>query len=688
MNPGPVQLLTDNPFREPSNLQLEYPHFDLIEDKHFMPGFEAGMREQLEEIAAIASQPDAPTVENTLVPLEKSGRLLDRVASVFFGLVGAHTNDELQAIQAEIAPRLAAHSDEILLNRGLFDRVRGLHEQRDALGLDAETRRLVDETYKDFVRSGAELSYADKERVRAINSELAELRTRFDQNVLNEVNTLAVVVESEELLAGLTDAQVHAAAEAAKSRDLTGQYLIPLLNTTQQPMLSSLQNRGLRERILGISMSRGHSGGEFDNRDIVSRIARLRAEHAQLLGYSTYADYILADQTAGTVAAVNERLAALTPAAVANAQREAADLQALIDSQGGGFELAAWDWEFYAEQVRRQRYAFDDAELQPYLELNRVLIDGVFYAANQIYGLTFVERFDLPVYEESVRVFEVFDRDGSSLSLFIFDPYARSSKRGGAWARRYVSQSKLLGSGTVVANHINITQPPEGEPTLLNLTEVTTLFHEFGHALHSMFSDVTYPSFSGTNVPRDFVEYPSQVNEMWLIWPEVLRNYAVHFETGEPMPQDLLDRVLEAEKFNQGFATTEYLAASIIDQALHQLAPDDVPSADELMAFEARALEAAGAALDVVPPRYRLTYFSHIMGGYAAGYYAYIWSEVLDADTVEWFRENGGMRLANGQRFRDAVLSRGGAVDAMTLYRSFRGRDPDVAPLLERRGLN
>lgn len=683
-----TELQEADPFAAPSTLELEYPRFDLIEDSHYLPAFEAGMRQQLEEIEVIATRSAVPTVENTLVPLEESGQLLDRVASVFFGLVSAHTNDTINEIRAEIAPQLAAHSDQIMLNGLLFERIRSIHAARETLGLDAETLRLVEETYREFVRAGAQLAPTDKERLRSINTELAELRTQFDQNVLDEVNALAIVVDTREELAGLDDAQIDAAANAAESRGLVGKYVIPLLNTTQQPLMSALENRALRERMLRTSMSRGSNGSEFDNRELVSRIAQLRAEHARLLGFATHADYVLDDQMAATVAAVNERLASLTPPAVRNAQREAEDLQALIESQGGNFELAAWDWDFYAEKVRRERYAFDDAELKPYFELDRVLRDGAFYAANQIFGLTFIERFDLPVYEDSVRVFEVLDHDDSTLALFLFDPYARPSKRGGAWARAYVRQSRMLDTQTVVANHLNVTRPPEGEPTLLTFTEVTTLFHEFGHALHGMFSDVNYPSLSGTSVPRDFVEYPSQVNEMWSTWPEVLTNYARHFETDEPMPRDLLERVLEAENFNQGYATTEYLTASIIDQALHQLGPDEVPSADELMDFEAAALEAAGAQLDIVPSRYRFPYFSHVMGGYSAGYYSYVWSEVLDADTVKWFEENGGMQRENGQRLRDAVLSRGGSVDAMTLYRNFRGRDPDVQPLLERRGLN
>jgi len=685
---SPPSASNDNPLLAPSALDLGYPPFDRIEDRHYRPAFEAGMAEQLEEIEAIANLTDIPTFDNTLVAMERSGRTLNRASSVFFGMTGAHTNDTIEAIQAEMAPRLSAHNDRILLNSALFARIEALYEQRGTLGLGTEDVRLIEETHRDFVRAGARLSEPQKERLRTINTELAELAARFSQNVLGEVNALAVVVDSRDELAGLGDTQIKTAADAAASRGMPGRFLLPLLNTSQQPALSALENRALRERIFKTSVSRGHRGGEYDNRQIVSRTARLRAERAQLLGYANHAAYVLDTETAKTVTAVNERLASLTPPAVANAEREAADLQRMIDAEGGNFELAPWDWDFYAEKVRQERYAFDESQLSPYFELDNVLKNGVFYAAGQIYRLRFEERFDLPVYQEDVRVFEVFDADGSTLSLFIFDPYARPSKRGGAWMRAYVSQSHLLGNRAVVANHANITEPSDGEPALLTLTEVTTLFHEFGHALHGMFSDVTYPSFAGTSVPRDFVEYPSQVNEMWVTWPDVLKNYARHHETGEPMPSELLDKVLASQKFNQGYATTEYLAAALIDQALHQLEPADVPSAEELMAFEANALRTAGAGLTTVPPRYRLPYFSHIMGGYAAGYYSYIWSEVLDADTVEWFKANGGMTRANGQHFRDTLLSKGGSVDAMTLFRQFRGQEPDIAPLLERRGLN
>lgn len=687
---GAESMMADasaNPFYEPSDLYLRYPPFDRIRNEHYLPAFEKGMAEQLDEIAAITAQEVPPTFDNTIVPLERSGQLLDRVSTVFFSLNSAHSNDGMREIEAQIAPRLSAHRDTILLDDALFARVRTVYQQREAEDLSAESLRLVEETWRDFVRAGAQLNEAQKARLREINGELAELQTAFRQNVLNEVNALAIVVDSADQLAGLTDAQIDAAASEAASRGHDGKYVIALRNTTQQPVVAQLENRELRERITRTSMSRGHRGTEYDNTQELASVARLWAERAQLLGYDSHAAYVLDNQTAKTVEAVNERLGQLTPPAVANARAEAEALQAMIDAQGGDFQLAAWDWDYYADKVRAERYAFDASQLRPYFELDSVLKNGVFYAAGQVYGLRFEERDDLPVYHPTVRVFEVFEADGETLGLFIFDPYERASKRGGAWMNAYVSQSHMFGTKPVVANHLNITPPPQGEPTLLTFDEVTTAFHEFGHALHGLFSNVTYPSFSGTSVPRDFVEYPSQVNEMWATWPEVLRNYAVHYETGEPMPQQLLDRVLAAQKFNQGYATTEYLAASLIDQALHQLAPGEVPAADELMAFEARALAEAGADLDVVPPRYRYPYFSHIIGGYAAGYYSYIWSEVLDADTVEWFKENGGMTRENGDHFRETLLSRGGSEEAMTLFRTFRGRNPDTQPLLERRGL-
>ena len=514
------------------------------------------------------------------------------------------------------------------------------------------------------------------------------MQTKFTQNVLNEVNASAVLVDNRDDLTGLSDTKIEAAAEAAKAKDMEGKYLIALRNTSQQPPMASLKNRELRKRMMEASLRRGSNGGEFDNREILTRVAKLRAERTQLMGFENHAAYSLQNQTARTTTAVNEMLARLAPAAVANAKIEAADMQTIIDAEGGDFKLAAYDWDFYAEKVRQQRYDFDASQLRPYLEFDNVLIKGVFFAAEQVYGITFKERHDLPVYQEDVRVFEVFEADGSTLALFVMDPFARPSKRGGAWMNSYVTQSGLMETKPVVNNHLNITKPTDGGPTLMTFTEVTTMFHEFGHALHGMFSNVKYPTFSGTSVPRDFVEYPSQVNEMWSIWPSVLENYAVHYETGEAMPIELLDKVLATQKFNQGYATTEYLAASLLDQSWHQMTPDEVPNADGLLAFEAEALEKAGVALDTVPPRYRSTYFSHIIGGYSAGYYAYIWSEVLDADTVKWFENNGGMTRENGDHFRQTLLSHGGATDAMVLFRNFKGSDPDIQPLLERRGLD
>ena len=681
--------MTGNPFFTESALPYGLPPFDRIDDAHYRPAFERGMAEQIEEIEAIASRPDPPTFENTIVPLERSGRLLDRVASTFFSLASAHTNDAINEIRNEMAPRLAAHTDAILLNADLFARVRTLHERRESLALDAEARRLVERYHVDFVRAGARLSESGKERMQEINAELAALSSRFTQNVLDEVNASAVVVETAEELAGLSENEIASAAAAAAARGLENRYVLPLLNTSGQPALASLEDRGLRERITRASLARGSQGGEYDNREVITAMARLRAERAAMLGYPNHAAYVLERQTARTVEAVNERLASLAPPAVANARREAADLQAMADAEGAGLELAAWDWSYYTEKVRADRYAFDASQLRPYFEMDNVIDNGVFFAANRLYGLTFEPRPELPVYHPDVRVWEVFDAGGAPLGLFLGDFYARPSKRGGAWMNAYVSQSRLLGTAPVVANHLNVPKPPAGEPTLLTFDEVTTLFHEFGHALHGFFSDVEYPYFSGTSVPRDFVEYPSQVNEMWATWPEVLENYAVHHETDEPMPADLLEKVLATRRFNQGFATTEYLAASLLDQAWHQLTADEVPAAADVETFEAAALEAAGVALDAVPPRYRSTYFSHVWSsGYSAGYYSYIWSEVLDADSVEWFKENGGLLRANGDHFRRTLLSKGGSVDALTLFRDFRGADPDVRPLLARRGLD
>ncbi|GJM13058.1 MAG: dipeptidyl carboxypeptidase II [Pseudohongiella sp.] len=685
---GDIGATAINPFFEESPLYQNYPPFDRIENRHYLPAFERGMEEQLAELDEIANREDAPTFENTIIPLELSGQLLNRVATVFFSMAGAHTNEGIRELEQELAPRLAAHNDKILLNPALFERISSLMDRREELQLDAESQRLLEQYHVDYVRAGAALTELQQDQMRELNGEIAVLQTQYRQNILSEVNELAIVVDSREELTGMSEALITAAANEAESRDMPGRFVIPLLNTSGQPSLSSLQNRALRERIHTTSLSRGSRGGAFDNRQILSDVLRLRAERAQLLGYASHADFTLEDTTAGLVESVNQRLAELAPPAVANARSEAADLQQMIEDDGQDFTLQAWDWPFYTEKLRVARYQFDESELQPYFELDNVLQRGVFFAAEKLYGITFTERFDLPVYQEDVRVFEVFESDGDTLAIFLMDPYARSTKRGGAWMNSYVSQNSMQDTTPIVANHLNITEPQAGDPTLLTFDEVTTMFHEFGHALHGMFSNVEYPYFSGTRVPRDFVEYPSQVNEMWATWPEVLENYAVHYETGEQMPRELLDKVLATQKFNQGFATTEYLAASILDQALHQLPPQEIPAADEMMSFENQALTDAGIALDTVPPRYRSTYFSHIMGGYSAGYYSYIWSEVLDADSVEWFKENGGLLRENGDHFRETLLSRGGSEEAMSLFRTFRGRDADIAPLLERRGLN
>jgi peptidyl-dipeptidase Dcp len=685
-SPG-ASSMTENPLFKESSLDFHYPPFDKIRDEHFAPAYEQGMAEQLREIAPIAADAEAPTFENTIVALEKTGQLLDRVDRIFSNLSGAHTNPQLQKIETEMAPKLSAHRDAIYLNGPLFKRVETLYNERDKLGLDEESKWLVERYYKDFVRAGAKLSEADKTKLKKMNSELAELQTKFSQNVLKEKNAESIVVDKKEDLAGLSPNEIAAAAAAAKEEGKEGHWVFPLQNTTQQPALTGLKNRALRERIMKVSLARDSHGGEWDNRAVVLRTVKLRAERAALLGYASHAAYQLEDQTAKNVETVNKLLGQLAAPAVANARKEAADMQNLIDQEKGGFQLASWDWAHYSEKVRQARFAFDESEIKPYFELNHVLLDGVFYAATRLYGITFKERHDLPVYQPDVRVFDVFDKDGKPMAIFLADYYARPSKRGGAWMNAYVRQSDLLGMKPVVANHLNIPKPEAGQPTLLTYDEVRTMFHEFGHALHGMFSHVKYPRFSGTSVPRDFVEYPSQVNEMWAVWPEILQHYAKHYQTGKPMPKELLDKVIEAEEqFDQGFKTTEYLAAALLDQAWHQLKPSEVP--DDVIPFEAGALQKAGVDFDPVPPRYRATYFSHAFaGGYSAGYYSYIWSEELDADSVEWFKEHGGLKRENGDHFRETLLSRGGSQDAMKLFHDFTGRDPWIEPLLKRRGL-
>lgn len=675
----------DNPLLTESTLPFHYPRFDLIKDEHYAPAFRQGMAQQLAEVAAIADNPERPTFENTVVALERTGRLLNRTNAIFNNLAGAHTNPAIQAVEKEMAPQLAAHSDAILLNHALFGRIQTLYAVRTELGLNQESLWLLERYRRDFVRAGAMLTAADQAKLKVLNAEIASLQITFSQNVQKEKNADSVVVATREELAGLSENEINAAAKAAGD---SGKFSLALLNTTFQPALATLQDRAVRERLMAASLARGSQGGAYDNRAVVSALARTRAERAVLLGYPNHAGYQLEDQTAKNVRTVNQLLARLAPMGVALARREAADMQAIIDQENGGFALGAADWALYTEKVRAARYAFDGAQLRPYFELNHVLLDGVFYAATQLYGITFKERHDLPVYQPDVRVFEVSDRDGSPLALFLVDYYARPSKRGGAWMNQYVSQSELLGLKPVIGNHLNIPKPPAGQPTLLTYDEVKTAFHEFGHALHGMFSHVKYPRFSGTSVPRDFVEYPSQANEMWSVWPEVVKNYAKHYQTGEPMPAALLDKMLSTLTFNQGYKTTEELSAMLLDQAWHQLRPADVPAADGVEAFEAAALHKAGVDFAPVPPRYRTTYFAHAFSaGYAAGYYAYLWSEMLAANHVDWFKAHGGLTRANGDFFRSAVLSRGGSQEAMSLFVHFTGGEPQLEPLLKRRGL-
>ncbi len=680
----------DNPFARPSTLPYGLPDYTAIREEHYLPAFLAGMAEQRAEVAAIAGSPQAPTVENTLVALERSGRLLDRVSNAFYNQLSSDATPALEALEDQVAPLLAQHSDAIWLDRALAARVEELGRQAEAgeLDLEPDTAWLLHRRRVGHQRAGAWLDDVAQSRLRAINERLTSLEARFGRTLLAAGNAAAVLVTDEEELDGLPeDARVTAAAAAARHGDEDA-WLIDLILPTDQPVLAQLRHRGLRRRIHQASVTRGLRG-EHDTRPLVLEMVALRAERAQLLGYAHHADYVASDLTIKGSDAVAELLAGLVGPAVANARREAAELQAALEAEMPGAELQPWDWAYYAQQVRRERRSLDENALRPYLELDRVLTEGVFRAAYLVYGLTFAHRHDLVGYHPDVRVFEVFDHDGKGLGLFLSDPWTRDSKRGGAWMNNLVDQSTLLGEKCVVVNNLNIPKPPEGEPTLLTWDEVETLFHEFGHALHALFSAVRYPSQSGTAVPRDAVEYPSQVNEMWAWEPAVLRSFAVHHVTGEPMPAEWVAALLAARQDGEGFATTEYLGAALLDQAWHRLTPQDVPTdVEQVEAFEKAALESAGIAFAPVPPRYRTTYFNHIFSsGYSAAYYAYIWSEVLDADTVEWYREHGGLRRANGDEFRAKVLSRGGSLDPIEAYRQLRGRDPQIGPLLARRGL-
>ena len=688
--------MAENPFAHPSTLPYRLPPFDRVQNAHYRPAFEQGMHEQRAEVQQIIQDPAAPDFQNTLVALERSGQMLSRVAAVFFNLNASNTDPQMQAIDSEIAPKLQAHEDAIFLDPELFARVDAVYSRRASLRLDSESLQLLERYHIEFVRAGARLSDTDKSRLRDINGQLSSLTTQFKQNVLKATKDGAVIVAGAEELEGLSAEQIGAAASAAQARGFAGKWLITLQNTTNQPSLAQLRNRALRERIYKASTARGLGSDPdgADNAAVISQIVRLRAERAALLGYPNHAAYQLEDESAANPAAVHRILSELAPAALAQAHADAADMQRLIDAEATAnhtapFALAPWDWAYYAEQLRRARFDFDQAQVKPYFELEHVLRDGVFHAAQQLFGLQFNERTDLPVYHPDVRVFEVFDSDGTPLGLFLGDYFARDNKQGGAWMNSFVRQSKLFGLKPVVANNTNIPKPLPGQPALLTFEEVITLFHEFGHALHGMLSNVQYPLLSGTALPRDFVEYPSQYNEMWAREPNVLANYARHYETGAALPQELLAKVLAAQKFDQGYATTEYLAAALLDQSWHGITAAQAPAAAAVPAFEVAALRENGIHHPVIPPRYHSTYFSHIFaGGYSAGYYAYLWSEVLARDTGKWMHAHGGLTRANGNRLRQTVLSRGRTADPQSMFRDFYGGPPDIGPLLEYRGLN
>ncbi len=673
-----------NPFFSESTLPYHAPPFDKIKDSDYAPAIEEGMKHQLVEIETIANNPEAPTFVNTFEAMERSGALLTRVTKVFFNLTTANTSETLQQIKADEAPKLAAHSDAIFLNAKLFARVKALYDKRTELKLDPESRYLVERYYKTFVRAGALLPETDKETLRGLNQEEAKLTTKFQDDVLAETNEGAIVIDNPADLDGLSESDIAAAAERAKELKLDGKWVLALQNTTQQPAMTYLKKRAVRERLFNASVSRANHGGEHDTKSIVTRLAQLRAQKAKLLGYPDHATFILDDQMAKTPGSAEKLLTGIVPAATAKARAEAARMQKMIDDEKGGFQLGPADWEFYAEKVRKAEYDLDESQVKQYFELEHVLQDGVFFAANKLYGITFKERKDLPVYNPDVRIFEVFDKDGKSLALFYADYFQRSNKDGGAWQDSFVDQSTLLGAHPVVVNVCNFTKPTAGRPALLSFDDVTTIFHEFGHALHAMFSHIRYPLLG--SVSRDFVEFPSQFNEHWSLDPTVFANYAKHYQTGQPMPQSLVDKIKRSRTFNQGYDTTEYLSAALLDMAWHSL-PANAPLQDANV-FEAAALKRFQVDLPQVPPRYHTTYFAHIWdGGYSAGYYAYLWSEVLDHDAFYWFKEHGGLTRANGQRFRDLVLSRGGTQDVATTFRNFRGRDPIVEPLLIERGL-
>lgn len=674
-----------NPFYAPSTLPFHAPPFDKIKDSDYQPALEAGMAEQIKEVEAIANDPAAPTFDNTIVAFERTGQLLTRVSQAFSCVTGANTNDALLKVQADEAPHFAAHFDAIFLNAKLFNRVKAVYDQRASLHLDPESLRLVEIDYQQFVKAGANLADSDKARLKKINEELSTLENAFNTKLLAAATAGSWSTTDKSALAGLTDAQIEAAAEAAKARKQQG-WLLSLQNTTQQPDLTFLSNRETRHALFEHSWNRAERGDANDTRDTIARIAELRAQKGALLGFPSFAAWNLTDQMAKTPEAALKFLDALVPAATANAADEARDIQSLIDSQHGGFTVEPWDWKFYSEQVRKAKYDLDESQVKQYFELDNVLHNGVFYAAHQLYGLTFKERHDIPVYQPDVRVFDVYDADGSPLALWYCDYFRRDNKNGGAWMSNLVGQSKLLNEKPVIFNVANFEKPAPGQPALLSFDDVSTMFHEFGHGLHGIFANSMYPSLSGTNVPRDFVEFPSQFNEHWATYPSVFANYARHYKTGEPIPAELAAKIKKARTFNQGYALTELLGAAELDMQWHLLpatAPRQNPDA-----FEQEALKRTHLDIHYVPPRYRSSYFLHIWdNGYEAGYYAYMWTEMLDDDAYQWFEDHGGLTRENGDRFRNMVLSRGNTEDLDKMYVNWRGAEPSVEPMLKNRGL-
>ncbi|HEY1837687.1 MAG TPA: M3 family metallopeptidase [Rhizomicrobium sp.] len=675
-----------NPFAQPSALPFQAPDFSKIKDTDYEPAFDEAMRVHLAEIEKIADNTAPPTFDNTIVAMEKSGRMLDRVSLAFSGVVGANTNPTLDKTQSDEAPKLAAHSDAIYLNPKLFARVKAIYDSRGKLGLDAESQQLLKVYYLQFLHSGANLSDADKARLRDINKEDASLEAAFQQKLVAAAKAGALVVDNKTYLAGLSDADIANAAHEADARGLKGKYVIPLQNTTQQPALVSLTNREVREKLFHNSWIRNEKSDANDTRGDIATLAKIRAEKAKLLGYPNYAAYVLYDQMAGTPDKVETFLGQLIPPTAAKAAEEAKLIQAAIDKDGTHFDLKPWDWEMYSEQVRKEKYDLDQNELKPYFVLDKVLKDGVFHAANKLYGITFKERHDLPVYQPDVRVFTVYDKDGSQLGLFYCDYFKRDNKSGGAWMSNFVNQSTLLGTKPVIYNVANFTKAAPGQPQLITFDDVTTMFHEFGHALNGLFANTKYETLSGTSTARDWVEFPSQFNEHWALYPDVLKHYAVNYKTGAPIPQELVDKIKKSQTWGQGYELGELLAASELDMQWHEL-PADAPKQD-VDAFETQALAKTHTNFPNVPPRYRSSYFLHIWAnGYAAGYYAYQWTVMLDDDAYAWFTANGGLTRANGQRFRDMILSKGHTEDYGPMFRAFYGKDPDIGPMLAHRGL-